>query len=439
MLSLDMRESLTRTIEFPDRDPGEWVRFCRYVEPRPFFTVNSFHVNEEDIKTLLPWFHHFGMTKLVQECDERLSISSPRFWDNDLDHVDHRRSIMTDILGWADKATIYDLSKTLDAAMKELKKAVNTFPETITAEILENMSPFWSTTAGTELREAVKAILPDDVKSSHNDAALNADQHRLFELVAQSGEAPAQIQTLKSEGDLNGVVNLMKKYRSCPRIQQNGCAAFRDHTSSAVKDGIEVIVSAMATYKYESKVQEQGCAALGNLAGNDDNRVSIAAKHGIEAIVSAMTVHINMGEVQEQGCGAIGNLVCSNDTNRVSIATKSGIVAIVRAMTTHTYELKVQVRGCLALGNIASNDANCVSIAAKHGIQAIVRAMTVHVNKSKVQEYGCLALSNLTFNDSVAIRGIQLEEGGLAVLEHNPSNSNAETALQRIKALASLG
>jgi hypothetical protein len=50
-----------------------------------------------------------------------------------------------------------------------------------------------------------------------------------------------------------------------------------------------------------------------------------------------------------------------------------------------------------------------------------------------MQEYGCFVLSNLTFNESAAVR-IQLE-GGLAVLEQNPSNSDAKTALYRIKAL----
>jgi hypothetical protein len=60
-----------------------------------------------------------------------------------------------------------------------------------------------------------------------------------------------------------------------------------------------------------------------------------------------------------------------------------------------------------------------------------VSAMTVYSNVSKVQEWGCFALSSLSFNESVATR-IQLE-GGVAVLEQNPSNANAEKAMQRIK------
>jgi hypothetical protein len=333
MLSSDTREHHTRTIEFSEGDPEEWVRFCRYLEPRSLFTTHTFPVNEEDAKALFHWFHLFGMTDLLQECDERLSISSPKFLVDDLNDVDLQRSTIKEILVWAQTATIYDLSDTLDALMKELKRAVNALPEMMTTEILENMSPFWSTSAGTGLWEAVKTILPDDVKSSHNDAALKANK-LLFEIVAQSCKIPAQIRTLKSEEDFHAIVNLMKKYRSVPRIQQQGCAAFRDpilrndnnHISSAVKDaGIEAIVSAMAAHSNESQVQEQGCRGLGNLAlYNDANRVAIAAKHGIEAIVSAMAARSNIRVVQEHGCLALGNLAC-NDANLLPIAAKGGI------------------------------------------------------------------------------------------------------------------
>jgi hypothetical protein len=483
MLSSDTLESHTRRIEFPDGDPEEWVRFCRYLEPRSTITADTFPVNEEDAKDLLPWFHLFGMINLLQECDERLSISSPKILEDDVIDVDHQRSTMTEILIWADTATTYDLPETLDATMKELKNAVNYFPEMITTEILESMRPFWSSATGTDLWEAVKTILPDDVKSSHNDATLKANT-MLFELVAQSCKVPAQIRTLKNEADFNAIVNLMKKYRSCPRIQKKGCAAFQDsilrnddnHISSVVQDIIEAIVSAMTAHSNVSEVQEEGCLALGNLACNDTHGVSIAAKHGIEAVVSAMMAHSNLSKVQEEGCGALVNLVCNSNANCVSVAAKHGIDAIVSAMTVHSNVSEVQELACLALGNLArsnsanciliaakngieaivsamtvhsnvaqvqewgclalgglayKNDANCISIAARHGIEAIVSAMTAHINISEVQEKGCLVLLNLSFNEFVAVR-IQLE-GGLAVLEQNPNNSHAEAALHRIK------
>jgi hypothetical protein len=47
------------------------------------------------------------MTNLLEECDERLSFSSPKFLDDNLSDVDHRRSTMTEILVWAETATTY--------------------------------------------------------------------------------------------------------------------------------------------------------------------------------------------------------------------------------------------------------------------------------------------------------------------------------------------
>jgi hypothetical protein len=191
-------------------------------------------------------------------------------------------------------------------------------------------------------------------------------------------------------------------------------------------------VSAMTTHINVSKVQEWGCLALGNLACNNVNRVSIAANHGIEAIMSAMTAHSNVSEMQEHGCLALANLAYNNDVICISIAAKHGIEAIVSAMMAHIMVSNVQERGCAALGNLACyNDANRVSIAAKGGIDAMMSAMTAHSNVSIVQERGSLTMLYLSLNKSVKI---QLA-GGLTVLEHNPSNSNGEIALQRIKAL----
>jgi hypothetical protein len=41
MLSSDTREAHTGRIECPYGDPEEWVRFCRYLDPRSLFTTNT--------------------------------------------------------------------------------------------------------------------------------------------------------------------------------------------------------------------------------------------------------------------------------------------------------------------------------------------------------------------------------------------------------------
>jgi hypothetical protein len=119
-------------------------------------------------------------------------------------------------------------------------------------------------------------------------------------------------------------------------------------------------------------------------------------------------------------------------------SSKNGIEVIACVMTAHRNVSKVQECGCGALGNLASNnDVNRVSIATKHGVEVIVSAMTAHSIITGVQECGCLAFFNLTVNESVTAR-IGLE-GGVAVLKHNLSSSNVETALHLIKASINFG
>jgi hypothetical protein len=54
------------------------------------------------------WSHLFGMVNLLQECDERLSISSPKFLDDDLNDVNHQRSTMTEFLVWLHSQIVED-------------------------------------------------------------------------------------------------------------------------------------------------------------------------------------------------------------------------------------------------------------------------------------------------------------------------------------------
>jgi hypothetical protein len=86
-------------------------------------------------------------------------------------------------------------------------------------------------------------------------------------------------------------------------------------------------VSAMTAYSNESKVQELGCDALGTIARNDANRVSIAAKHGIEAIVIAMTAHSNIPEMQECGCSALLSLTL-NEYVAIRVEVEGGVAVL---------------------------------------------------------------------------------------------------------------
>jgi hypothetical protein len=159
---------------------------------------------------------------------------------------------------------------------------------------------------------------------------------------------------------------------------------------------------------------------------------TLKSEADFHAIVNLMKKHHSCPWIQEQGCDAFqDHIIRKADNHRLS-AVEGGIEAIVSAMATHIKESTVQKQGCAALATLAvQHDTNCASIAAKHGIEAVVSAMTEHSNVLNVQEEGCLALFNLSFDESVVAR-IKLE-GGVAVLEQNPKNYNADFALGRIK------
>jgi hypothetical protein len=63
-LNSGMKESLTSTIEFPDKKPEEWELFASFLEP-----LSHTKVTESNVVMLTPWFHEFGASALLEECD----------------------------------------------------------------------------------------------------------------------------------------------------------------------------------------------------------------------------------------------------------------------------------------------------------------------------------------------------------------------------------
>lgn len=59
-----MKESDTMRIEFPDKDPDEWELFVSFLEP---FTTAE--ITNSNVEVLVPWFHEFGITTMLNKCD----------------------------------------------------------------------------------------------------------------------------------------------------------------------------------------------------------------------------------------------------------------------------------------------------------------------------------------------------------------------------------
>ena len=67
MLSTSMKESQTSRISLPDKDPEEWKLFYTFVDPS---LCREAKVTKANAMTLVPWFHEFQMTRLLDECDK---------------------------------------------------------------------------------------------------------------------------------------------------------------------------------------------------------------------------------------------------------------------------------------------------------------------------------------------------------------------------------
>ena len=76
MLGSSMKEGTLSKIEFPDKDPEEWKLFYKFTTSQ--MVKKSEHnneINNENVLTLVLWFHEFRMVDSVQECGGYLATN----------------------------------------------------------------------------------------------------------------------------------------------------------------------------------------------------------------------------------------------------------------------------------------------------------------------------------------------------------------------------
>lgn len=69
-------------IELKDKDPEEWKLFYSFVDPS---TLRKARITPENVEVLVRWFHGFGMTGLLAECDAVLASKLSSQEDNKKD------------------------------------------------------------------------------------------------------------------------------------------------------------------------------------------------------------------------------------------------------------------------------------------------------------------------------------------------------------------
>ena len=142
MLSSNMTENNESRIEFPNKEPDEWKMFYPFIDPFQIGEATRPTIDDENVMTLVPWFHEFQLNSLHQQCDQFLSdkalslaraekIAGNRvgcyslkldesFWDrfirdtsfHGLNNLQMRRETFRDIIKLLEFSCIYDLRKT---------------------------------------------------------------------------------------------------------------------------------------------------------------------------------------------------------------------------------------------------------------------------------------------------------------------------------------
>ena len=180
MLSLQMKESETRRIVFPDKNPEEWKEVYKFID---YETKDTAHVTNDNVHTLLPWFHMLQMTGLIVECDKVLSEMSCLFTKSRKSRRSKRFTSNEEIVEAKDRlfslfcmAHMYGLKKTMRGTCRQLKVLIKQHEWMIQADdvikILEVVDP-------QEKREARFAVYVWDwVKNDILQGVDISDEHK---------------------------------------------------------------------------------------------------------------------------------------------------------------------------------------------------------------------------------------------------------------------
>lgn len=152
--------------------------------------------------------------------------------------------------------------------------------------------------------------------------------------------------------------------------------------SIAQNKGIPAIVEAMETHYKCPGVQEHGCAALRNLtSSNVANRTQVGEAGGIRTIIGAMRYHAESAKICDKAVAALGNLSLKHPENRRTIGMEGGIAAILHAMRKHDGHEGVSEKGMCALWDLAHNLLNVELLKAEEGVEDFILGVGVRFRR----------------------------------------------------------
>ena len=209
-----MKEKETHRIELPHKKPQEWELFYDFienrnakVEARKRSGVRSSVIlseTKERARLLLPWFHEFQITALVEECDdalqkELLSFKKDgyynsdsylkKFWSRNDEYQSHEKSrkemfqLCYELLSMS---YVYDLPKTQNHVARTLCLAVEVGYDLFNIDDLKNIIPLLKNRRNDKSRSLLFSelceYLPDEL-AKNRDVCLSENDDMLPYLI----------------------------------------------------------------------------------------------------------------------------------------------------------------------------------------------------------------------------------------------------------------
>ena len=160
-----------------------------------------------------------------------------------------------------------------------------------------------------------------------------------------------------SEGGIDVVLSALKDHPDQGELALNGMLILKDFTRRSLdfqravsaKGGVDVVLEKTRRYAENHPLQEAAMACMRNICLHQDNRLLV--NDGIPTLLQSMARYPHDGAIQAYGCDALGRLA-SELNNQVTILEVRGIETAMRAMELHPIHPGVQDRACFLLDNM---------------------------------------------------------------------------------------
>ena len=133
------------------------------------------------------------------------------------------------------------------------------------------------------------------------------------------------------------------------------------------------MLNTMRRHVNSHSVQDSGFACMRNICLHQDNRLLVEGEGGIGTLLTHMAIYLEDAAIQAYGSDALGRLATESQ-NQVTIANDNGVGEVLRAMKQHPGHPGVQDRACFFLLAMTEYPPSLVSMREKEALIVVREA-----------------------------------------------------------------